>query len=208
MQLLAQLTLGGPAWGLACGIGIVIVLRFVYNDELTEVTLTIAAAFACFITGNTIFVVSGVLAIVVMGIYMSAHGALYISRPVYHSLHVVWENLEFIGNTIIFVLSGTIISDRIIESNQDNGITHIQASDYGYAVALWLLLLAIRAFIFILLYPLLKITGMLRMVLCTMARAFCQHLLRVWHHMENGTGHGVGRPAWRSRPRPCPLYPL
>lgn len=159
VQLLAQLTLGGPAWGLACGIGVVIVLRFVYNDELTEVTLTIAAAFACFITGNTIFVVSGVLAIVVMGIYMSAHGALYISRPVYHSLHVVWENLEFIGNTIIFVLSGTIIADRIIESHQDNGITHIQASDYGYAVALWLLLLAIRAFIFLLLYPLLKITG-------------------------------------------------
>ena len=44
------------------------------------------------------------------------------------------------ANTLIFVLSGVIITGKIWESSA-SGTGLIQAADYGYAVLLWLYLL-------------------------------------------------------------------
>jgi len=60
---LCQLSLGGPAVGVAFGSVIVIWLRFIYNQDVVEVTMTIVAALGCFIVANEILGVSGVLAV-------------------------------------------------------------------------------------------------------------------------------------------------
>ena len=52
--------------------------------------MTIVAAFGAFIVGNDILGVSGVLAILILGIWMIAQGAHHISRQVEHPLRVVW----------------------------------------------------------------------------------------------------------------------
>ena len=56
----------------------------------TEITMTIVAAFGAFIVGNDILGVSGVLAILILGVWMIAQGAHHISRRVEHPLRVVW----------------------------------------------------------------------------------------------------------------------
>ena len=49
------------------------------------------------------------------------------------------EELEFLANTLIFVLSGVIITGKIWESSTTK-IEFIQPEDYGYAVLLWVYL--------------------------------------------------------------------
>eukprot|EP00891_Asterochloris_glomerata_P000999 jgi/Astpho2/999/e_gw1.00016.116.1_t len=159
IKQLCQLSLGGPAVGLAFGLVVVFWLRFIYNDDMTEITMTIVAAFGAFIVGNDILGVSGVLAILILGIWMIAQGAHHISRQVEHPLRVVWEELDFIANTLIFVLVGVIIAGNIYQTKYLDSVDTIHGPDYGYAILLWVLLLVIRALMIALFYPILRFTG-------------------------------------------------
>lgn len=51
------------------------------------------------------------------------------------------EELEFLANTLIFVLSGVIITGKIWESSTTSSLDYIRPADYGYAVLLWVYLL-------------------------------------------------------------------
>lgn len=50
------------------------------------------------------------------------------------------EELEYVANTLIFVLSGVIITGKIWESSS-SAVDSIRPADYGYAVLLWVYLL-------------------------------------------------------------------
>ena len=54
IKQLCQLSIGGPAVGIAFGLVMVVWLRFIYNQDVVEVTMTIVAALGCFIVGNMI----------------------------------------------------------------------------------------------------------------------------------------------------------
>ena len=51
------------------------------------------------------------------------------------------EELEYIANTLIFVLSGAIITSRIWESATVHSVDDIRAVDFAYAILLWVYLL-------------------------------------------------------------------
>ena len=87
---LCQLSLGGPAVGVAFGLVMVVWLRFIYNQDVVEVTMTIVAAVGSFIVANEIVGVSGVLAVLCLGIWMAAFGSHHISRQVQYPLQIVW----------------------------------------------------------------------------------------------------------------------
>lgn len=178
---LCQLSLGGPAVGVAFGSVIVLWLRFIYNQDVVEVTMTIVAALGCFIVANEILGVSGVLAVLCLGIWMAAFGSHHISRQVQQPLRIVWEELEFIANTLIFVLTGVIIAGNIYQSEHSVGATiQIQARDYGYAFLLWVVLIAIRAIIFAVCFPILKYTGY--------SITFRKALVMVWAGLRGAVG--------------------
>lgn len=90
VKQLCQLSLGGPAVGLAFGIVMVFWLRYIYNHDVVEVTMTIVAALGSFFVGNEILGVSGVLAVLSLGFWMVAFGEHHISRQVKNPLNVVW----------------------------------------------------------------------------------------------------------------------
>ena len=50
------------------------------------------------------------------------------------------EVLEYVANTLIFVLAGVIISNRVHTSSQGEGAI-VHALDYAYALLLWVYLL-------------------------------------------------------------------
>ena len=66
-RLFARLTFGGPATGLAFGLAITVWLRYMYNNAMGEITLTIVGAYATYLVGDQLFHVSGVLAVVILG---------------------------------------------------------------------------------------------------------------------------------------------
>lgn len=90
IKQLCQLSVGGPAVGAAFGLVMVFWLRFIYNQDVVEVTMTIIAALGGFIVANEILGVSGVLAVLCLGIWMAAFGSHHISRQVEEPLRIIW----------------------------------------------------------------------------------------------------------------------
>jgi len=73
---LVRLSLGGPIVGLCVGALASYILGFILNDPLSEITTTVVVGYGSFILAeSTGLHASGVLAMVVAGLYMSFYGA-------------------------------------------------------------------------------------------------------------------------------------
>eukprot|EP00656_Telonema_subtile_P050975 TRINITY_DN6740_c0_g1_i1.p1 TRINITY_DN6740_c0_g1~~TRINITY_DN6740_c0_g1_i1.p1 ORF type:complete len:785 (+),score=195.09 TRINITY_DN6740_c0_g1_i1:165-2519(+) len=154
---LFQVALGGPAVGLAFGGAALITLRLIKHanpdsdekDLSNQTTLTFVLAYLSFFVGEHVAGVSGVLACVTTGVVIAAYGwPLIDSRE---ALQHVWHVLEFMGNTIVFTLSGVIIaSDIYDEYSLDKG----KAQEYfAYMFVVYLFMVLIRVVMMIILYP-------------------------------------------------------
>lgn len=75
------------------------------------------------------------------GLWMAAMGKHHISAKVQEPLAVIWEELEYVANTLVFVLSGVIIVGNVYESHSPGQPTYIRGADYAYALLLWAFLL-------------------------------------------------------------------
>ena len=63
---------GGFAFGLAAGKVTVFWLQNVYNDAMVEITITLVATYLTYYVGEFVFGVSGVLAVVMLGMEINA----------------------------------------------------------------------------------------------------------------------------------------
>lgn len=121
-----RLSFIGPILGLAFGMIIEQILLQIHNHYVLETNLTIVGVYMCwYVSENTDLHVSGVLAVVVLGVYMSLFGKTAISAESEHALHHVWGYLGFVAETLIFMLAGIIIGVNIHEYEDlkvvDNG---------------------------------------------------------------------------------------
>ncbi len=125
------------------GIGIGFIIAYLgslwieklFNDPLAEITLTLVMAYSSMIIAEAFFHVSGVMAVVTTGLWMSGTGRTKISPEVSHFLHRFWETLGYIANTLIFFLVGIVIAERL---------HHTGLSDLALIVAIYLGVMAIR----------------------------------------------------------------
>ena len=135
---LFQYALGGPAFGLACGVVTVWVMSCIYNDAEVEISITIAAVYICFWCADEPLGISAVLALVVFGVYFAKHRHA-VSPSVQPNLTAVWSLLIFAANIFIFVLSGLIISSKLLSANAS-----IRGVDVAYLFLLYVLLHVVR----------------------------------------------------------------
>ncbi len=84
-----------------------------FNDPLAEITLTIVLGYLCMLIAEGMLHVSGVMALVVAGLYMGSVGRTRISPEVFHFLHHFWELTAYIANTLIFFLVGLVVAQSI-----------------------------------------------------------------------------------------------
>ena len=83
-----RLTLGGLGLGLGFSLVFSILIKRMINDELQQVNLTLATSYLLFYTADYPSVhVSGALAVVTFGLFMSAYGKTLISPNVEKYLH-------------------------------------------------------------------------------------------------------------------------
>jgi NhaP-type Na+/H+ or K+/H+ antiporter len=109
-----RLSFGGPILGLLFGFLIEIILHRIHNNYVLEVNLTIVSAYLCwYVAENTALHVSGILAIVALGVWMSYSGKTKISVESEHALHHVWGYVGFAAETLIFMLAGMIIGINV-----------------------------------------------------------------------------------------------
>jgi len=150
-----RLSFGGPALGLVFGIIVSMILKRIHNNFVLEVNITIIAAYIVFfVAENTALHVSGILALVALGLYMTHSGKLSISAESEHSSHHVWGYVGFIAETVIFILSGLILGIRLSHPS-----TLITEMDYLKVLANYVLLHVIRFLMLFVFWPILNRLG-------------------------------------------------
>ncbi len=143
----ARLSLGGPAIGILAGMIGCYALSCVFNDPVAEITMTLLLAYGTFVICTIDAQVSGVLAVVFLGLWLSFYGRGKISPSVSSSLDTFWVMLEFIANTIIFFATGLIVVGQGLTTE------NIKRADWGYMFLLYLWLILVRSLMLILSWP-------------------------------------------------------
>ena len=101
---LLWLILGGIGIGLAVG-WIVNTIERRIDDGPIEITLSILVPYAAYLAGNAARA-SGVLAVVVCGLFLARRSVTFFSPSVRIQIWSVWQSLTFVLNGLVFVLIG------------------------------------------------------------------------------------------------------
>lgn len=83
-----------------------------YNNSITVITASIAGCWGCFYISESLHV-SGVLALVNFGLQFSKSLKTTVSLEVQENMHIAWEILGYMANTIVFIYSGIVISNFV-----------------------------------------------------------------------------------------------
>ncbi|CAF4511444.1 unnamed protein product [Rotaria socialis] len=153
MKYFEYIFLGGPAFGLACGIISVIILNRINNELEVEITFTFGLAYLIFYVADVELGVSAVLALVTMGLYMSKY-KYCISNNVQSSMASAWRIATFFINILIFTVTGIILASSFIGTS-----TTITAKDFGFSIVLYIIIHIGRIITVVILHPFMKWTG-------------------------------------------------
>ncbi|MEH6648526.1 MAG: cation:proton antiporter [Motiliproteus sp.] len=149
-DLVRTVLLGGALGWLFAKLVITAVGRL-YNDPLIETTLSIASAYLVYFVAEQGLSVSGVVAVVVFGLMLAGAGRARFSPEALVFLHHFWSMLAHMANTLIFLIVGVLIAERV---------ELFDTASWGLLLALYLGLLLIRGVMVLLLLPLLRRQGL------------------------------------------------
>jgi CPA1 family monovalent cation:H+ antiporter len=103
--------LGGTLVGLLAG-GVATTIQRRLDDPPVQITLSLLTPFACYLAAESIGC-SGVLAVVVCGLYYGWRAPEFIRSHLRLRAFPVWEMIEFVLNGAIFILIGLQLPDVI-----------------------------------------------------------------------------------------------
>jgi NhaP-type Na+/H+ or K+/H+ antiporter len=153
IRKLSATILGGPAFGIACGIIAVIVFNMVHNELEVEIISTFGLAYLIFYVADVELGVSAVLALVVMGLFMAKH-KYCISSHVQLPMANTWRIIIDFANILIFIITGVILAHSLIGTK-----TTIIIHDFGYSILLYIALHVGRLLSVIVLCPFIRWSG-------------------------------------------------
>ncbi|CAF3977944.1 unnamed protein product [Rotaria sp. Silwood1] len=145
--------LGGPAFGIVCGIIAVIVLNMVHNELEVEIISTFGLAYLIFYVADVELRVSAVLALVVMGLFMAKH-KYCISSHVQLPMVNTWRIIIDFANILIFIITGVILAHSLIGTKAT-----IITRDFGLSILLYIALHLGRLLSVIVLHPFIRWSG-------------------------------------------------
>ena len=141
--------MAGLLIGIIIGWSVLWVIGRLINQPLVEITLSVAAAYLTFMLAESVHV-SGVVALVVLGLMFSTLGRTKISPEISHFLHQYWEMMTYMANTLIFLIVGIVIMAHTTFDNP-----HL----WLVLGLLYILLVLIRSVSVLMLMPLLERIG-------------------------------------------------
>ncbi|KAL5563933.1 hypothetical protein UlMin_033680 [Ulmus minor] len=155
LKFLAQVSLGAVGIGLAYGIVSVLWLRFIFNDSVIDITLTLAMSYVAYFTAQEGADVSGILTVMTLGMFYAAAARTVFKGDGQQSLHHSWEIVAYVANTLIFILSGVLMAEGVLEADDilRNG------NSWAYLVLLYVYVQVTRLIVVGVLYPLLRYFG-------------------------------------------------
>ena len=105
---------GGGIVGFLAGRLLLWIIPRVGDDRLAEATLTLAFAYLAFIAAERLFHVSGVVAVLILGLTVSALGRSRIAPENWLFLTDLWEQIAFWSRSLIFILASILVPRLLI----------------------------------------------------------------------------------------------
>jgi monovalent cation:H+ antiporter, CPA1 family len=106
---------GGGAVGFLAGRLLLWIIPWAEDDRLAEATLTLAFVYLVFIAAERLFHVSGVVAVLVSGLTLSAVGPSRIAPANWTFLAGLWEQIAFWARSLIFVLASILVPRLLVD---------------------------------------------------------------------------------------------
>ncbi len=129
---------GAAAIGAAIGFGGSLILRAI-DDYLIEVTATFVAAYGAFVLAERLHV-SGVIAVVVAGLFFGNYGSVTAMTPrTNYAVSSTWEFAGFVANSLIFLLIGLALDIGTLLANWSGVLVGFAATLAGRALSVYLL---------------------------------------------------------------------
>ncbi|KAK6281202.1 hypothetical protein POUND7_015027 [Theobroma cacao] len=156
IEFLAKVSLGAVGIGIAFGIASVLWLGFIFNDTVIEIALTLAVSYIAYFTAQEGVDVSGVLAVMTLGMFYAAVAKTAFKGDGQQTLHHFWEMVAYIANTLIFILSGVIIAEGVLGNDK---MFENHGYSWGYLILLYIFVQISRCIVVGALYPFLRYFG-------------------------------------------------
>ena len=137
---IALKTLGGPTFGVIMGYVFVFWLGKVFNDYLTEITITVGSPYLIYFISEMYLRSSGVLSVVLFGCVVNMN-KMNISPEIEDFLNKFWEQMGYLVNTIIFLVVGMIITFSAVENIEPTDIVYLGALYIGVSASRSLMLM-------------------------------------------------------------------
>ena len=150
-----RLTLGGTAVGLLVWYLITQWIRRIVRDQTLITNLTFLACYFAFFICEFYLEVSGIIAIVVLGIAFSISGKSKIHPESESAIHSVWTYVQYVMETVIFLLSGCFIGKDLLLSVSSS----ISRRDVICAIIFFFLMTLGRYLMLLILRPALNLSG-------------------------------------------------
>ncbi|HLJ20871.1 MAG TPA: cation:proton antiporter, partial [Stellaceae bacterium] len=106
---------GGGVVGFFAGRLLLWTIPHAGDDRLAQATLTLAFAYLVFIAAERLFHVSGVVAVLVSGLTLSAVGPSRIAPENWSFLAGLWEQISFWARSLIFVLASILVPRLMVD---------------------------------------------------------------------------------------------
>ncbi|KAL0723481.1 hypothetical protein Bca4012_038080 [Brassica carinata] len=155
IKFLAQNSFGAVGIGVAFGIASVLWLRFVFNDIVVQITVTLSVSYFAYYTAQEWAGVSGILTVMTLGMFFAAFARTAFKGDSHQSLHHFWEMVAYIANTLVFILSGVIIAEGDFSSRKIS----YEGKSWGFLFLLYVYVQLARCVVVGVLYPLLRRFG-------------------------------------------------
>ncbi len=121
----------------------------VKRDMMLQTSAMILLSYLTFILAQDIFELSGVIALVAFGLVVAYHGVDKIDERTREFMKEFWGLLAYIANTLIFIIIGIIIAEKV----------SFTWSDLLVLVVVYIGINLARSLMIVVLYPLLKRSG-------------------------------------------------
>lgn len=120
-----QMSIGGALIGIAFGFALMLVLfwlnrRLNHEENIVQVAAAISTAYLSFYCAEVLAHCSGVIAVVFMGITTKAFGSNMINNR--HLMESSVELVEWLLNTLLFVLAGAVFGHIVADDPGEDGI--------------------------------------------------------------------------------------
>ncbi len=123
--------------------------RGVKGDYLLQTSVMILLSYLTFILAQDIFDLSGVIALVAFGLIIAYHSASKLDKKTQHFMKEFWGLLSYIANTLIFIIIGVIIAEKV----------DFAWSDIAVLLVVYVGINIVRVVMIAMLYPILSRSG-------------------------------------------------